>query len=214
MHFEILIEDASGKKALDTLVPKILRSDDTYKIRSYKGIGHIPKNLRKNTADPAKRILLDNLPRLLQGYGKSYPAEYRAIIIVVCDLDDKRESVFCRELQNILDACNPKPNTRFCLAIEEGEAGILGDIDAILKAYPRAKKQILHAYVNDSICGTWECLANALYTGGAGKLTQAGGRAIGREKSLWAEKICPHMDVRNNKSPSFNHFINVIDKAH
>ena len=45
MHFEILVEDQSGKKALEIIVPKIVNDSDTFNIRSYKGIGHIPKNL-------------------------------------------------------------------------------------------------------------------------------------------------------------------------
>lgn len=216
MHFEILVEDASGKKALDILVPKILSPGDTYRVHSYKGIGHIPRNLGKKRGDPAKRILLDNLPRLLRGYGhgfKKYPAGYEATVVVVCDLDDKKESVFRHELQRLLDACHPKPKARFCLAIEEGEAWLLGDVDAILAAYPKARKQVLHAYVNDSICGTWECLANALYPGGAGKLADAGWRAIGREKHNWAEKICPFMVIENNKSPSFKQFVGIISSG-
>jgi len=43
MHFEILVEDQSGKKALDILVPKIIGDRHTFKIRAYKGIGRIPK---------------------------------------------------------------------------------------------------------------------------------------------------------------------------
>jgi len=38
-------------------------------VRAYKGIGRLPKNL-KGTSDPSKRILLDQLPKLLRGYGK------------------------------------------------------------------------------------------------------------------------------------------------
>ena len=43
MHFEILVEDQSGKKALEIIVPKIVNDCDTFYIRSYKGIGHIQK---------------------------------------------------------------------------------------------------------------------------------------------------------------------------
>ena len=43
MHFEILVEDQSGKKALDILVPKIIGDEHTFKVISYKGLGHIPE---------------------------------------------------------------------------------------------------------------------------------------------------------------------------
>ena len=63
MHFEILVEDISGGKALNILIPKIIGTSNTFKIHSYKGIGKIPKDLQGKT-DPAKRILLDRLPKL------------------------------------------------------------------------------------------------------------------------------------------------------
>ncbi len=71
MHFEVLVEDLSGKKALDILVPRIIGETNTCKIIEYKGIGHIPKGLSPKH-DPKKRILLDQLPRLLQGYGRTF----------------------------------------------------------------------------------------------------------------------------------------------
>lgn len=73
MHFEVLVEDVSGKIALKNIMEKIIgpnSQDHTFRIIAYKGIGHIPKNLR-GTIDPKKRILLDRLPKLLKGYGKS-----------------------------------------------------------------------------------------------------------------------------------------------
>ncbi|MCI5158882.1 MAG: hypothetical protein D3906_10680, partial [Candidatus Electrothrix sp. AUS1_2] len=133
MHFEILVEDQSGKKTLDILLPKLIDTEHTFKVYSYKGIGRIPKNLGGNT-DAGKRILLDRLPQLLRGYGKTfahYPKDYSAAVILICDLDDKCLKTFREELSAILDACDPRPETRFCLAIEEGEAWFLGDIPAL-----------------------------------------------------------------------------------
>lgn len=208
MHFEILVEDLSGKKMLEILVPKIIDSDHTFKVHPYKGIGHIPKNLAA-VGDANKRILLDQLPRLLRGYGKTfdnYPADYPAAVVLVCDLDDKCLKAFRQELFTILNSCNPQPETRFCIAIEEGEAWFLGDIPAVKSAYPKAKDTVLNAYVNDSICGTWERLADAVYNGGSATLSAKGWQAVGAEKSQWAEKISPCMDVANNVSPSFVYF--------
>ena len=208
MHFEILVEDQSGKKMLDILVPKIIGNDHTFRVHSYKGIGRIPKNL-KSGKDAGKRILLDQLPRLLQGYGNAfanYQVDCPVAVIVVCDLDDRCLKAFRQELCNILNACNPQPETRFCIAIEEGEAWFLGDIPAIKSAYPNAKDAVLNAYINDSICGTWEKLADAVYPGGSDKLRQEGYQAVGAEKSSWAETITPHMDIANNASPSFAYF--------
>src|SRR3546814_18923100 len=87
MHFEILIEDQSGKRLLDTLASQLIANEHTFRIHPYKGIGRIPKDLA-GKADPKKRILLDQLPKLLRGYGQtffSYPEDYCAAVILVCD---------------------------------------------------------------------------------------------------------------------------------
>ena len=208
MHFEILVEDQSGKKMLDTLIPKIIGDQHTFRVIDYRGTGHIPRNLASST-DARNRLLLNQLPRLLRGYGNTfanYPANYPAAVILVCDLDDKCLKLFREELFTILNACNPKPETRFCIAIEEGEAWLLGDIPAIGVAYPNAKDDVLNRYDNDSICGTWERLADAVFRGGATRLRNEGWRSVGREKSAWAERIAPHLNVEINKSPSFCYF--------
>ena len=52
----------------------------------------------------------------------------------------------------------------------------------------------------------WEKLSDALVSGGAKKLSKSGWQAVGKEKSIWAGKIAPFMDVDNNQSPSFCYF--------
>ncbi len=81
-----------------------------------------------------------------------------------------------------------------------------GDLNAIRKALPGARNNVLDSYVNDSICGTWERLADALYPGGVQVLISRGWQAVGAEKSRWAKEIAPFMDVMNNASPSFRYF--------
>ena len=71
MHFEILIEDLSGKKALDTLMPKIINDQDTFNVVDYRGIGHIPKNLKSPT-DVSKRVLLNQLSETAQRFRKNF----------------------------------------------------------------------------------------------------------------------------------------------
>ena len=204
MHFEILVEDQSGKRMLDTLIPKIIGDQHTFRVIDYQGIGHIPRNLTSST-DARNRLLLNQFPRLLRGYGNTF-ANYPAAVVLVCDLDDKCLKIFREELFTVLNACNPKPETQFCIAIEEGEVWLLGDISAIKLVYPNAKEDVLNRYENDSICGTWELLADAVFQGGANRLRNEGWRSVGREKSAWAERIAPHMNVEINKSPSFRYF--------
>ena len=208
MHFEILVEDISGKMALDILLPKIVGKQHTFRVIGFRGIGHIPRNLKSGTA-VTNRHLLNQLPRLLRAYGRTYagdPTDHPAAVILVCDLDDRCLKRFRQRLISVLKACNPKPTTRFCIAIEEGEAWLLGDDSAITTAYPNLRCDVLERYENDSICGTWEVLADAVYNGGARSLKNRGWRAVGREKSIWAERIAPLMDVENNASPSFCYF--------
>lgn len=217
MHFAILAEDISGKTMLDILVPKILGPDTehTFEVYPYKGIGHIPKGLNPKT-DPEKRILLDQLPRLLAGFGKAfagYGDDYPAAVIVICDLDNRNLRSFRNELMAVLDNVRRAPDTAFCLAIEEGEAWLLGDIPAIKKAFPKAKDAVLADYENDSICGTWELLADAVYPGGASLLKVQGYHVAGAEKSRWAREISPHMEINKNQSPSFGDLVAVIRSA-
>ena len=200
MHFEFFTEDQSSKEAMNILIPKLLGDEITFRVHPYKGLGRIPKNLRPNT-DANKRILLDRLPELLRGYGRTPDS---GTVVIICDLDGKDRQQFSAELNSVLDSCDPKPDAIFCLAIEEFEAWYLGDLNAIKKAYPQIKSSILNEYENDSICGTWELLADAIYRGGRKALLKKGGQAVGEQKSMWAKTISPFMDVDGNHSPSFN----------
>ena len=207
MHFEMLIEDQSGSIALDVVLEKILGANGanhTWKVHAYKGIGRMPKNLRPAT-DRRKRILLDQLPRLLRGYGRSLRPGYECVVVVV-DLDRGNCATFKQELLAVLNGCNPRPRTLFRIAIEESEAWLLGDRRAVKAAYPNAKDAVLNGYRQDGICGTWEVLADAVHPGGFAQLQRAGYPTAGKAKCEWAGRIAPHMDVNGNLSPSFRVF--------
>jgi hypothetical protein len=202
MHIEILVEDSSGQTLLETLVPKILGAQGdphTWRIHFYKGIGRIPKNLNAG-GDPAKRILLDQLPKLLRGYGRTPGID---AVVVVLD-SDRRDCVdFLAELKALAAGCNPAPNTLFRIAVEEMEAWYFGDRQALLTAYPRAKADVLNRYQQDSVCETWERLADAIYPGGSAAIKKAGWPLPGQVKHEWAEKIGPLLEPDQNISPSF-----------
>jgi len=205
MHIEVLVEDSSGERLLAQLLPKILGEQGaphTWRLKAYKGIGRIPKGLTAK-ADPARRILLDQLPRLLQGYGKTPGID---AVVVVLDTDRRDCKAFLQELKSLADSCNPAPPTLFRLVIEEMEAWYLGDRAALLKAFPRAKRDVLDRYVQDSACGTWELLADAVHAGGAAAIKKAGWPLPGQLKHEWAEKIGPFMSLHQNASPSFGKF--------
>ncbi|MCK9372940.1 MAG: DUF4276 family protein [Sulfuricurvum sp.] len=214
MHIEILIEDLSGKKMLEILMQRLVGADITYDIHKYKGIGHLPKNI-SDARNAGSKALLNNLPKLLNGLGKTfqgYEENYPAVVFVIMDLDKNNFSIFRNQLLEVLDACDTKPETKFCIAIEEGEAWLLGDINAIRTAYPNAKTSILNSYENDSICGTWEVLADAIHPLGSSGLKSGGIQVSGTAKCEWAEKITPYMDLDNNLSPSFNYFYSKMNE--
>ena len=212
MHFEVLVEDQSGGIAIDIALAKILGpngTDHSWRTHEYKGLGHIPKDLDA-TADPTRRVLLAQLPRLLRGYGRSLDPNQSCVVVVV-DADKRDCVAFKQELLNVLSECDPRPRTLFRIAVEESEAWLLGDRQAVLTAYPNARTSVLDDYAQDSVCGTWEVLAAALLPRRARKRPLPWWEA-GREKCRWAETIAPHLDVERNASPSFRAFRDGIRK--
>ena len=200
-HIEVLSEDSSGTRLLEALLPKFIGpsgNPHSWRLHSYKGIGRIPKGLTK--ADPTKRMLLDQLPRLLRGYGRSPGID---AVVVVLDTDKRNCAAFLTELQGIVQTCGGAPTTVFRLAIEEIEAWYLGDPVALLACYPKAKQEVLKRYVQDSPCDTWELLADAVHPGGSAAILKAGWPLPGQVKRDWAERIGPRLDPDKNVSPSF-----------
>ena len=102
-----------------------------------------------------------------------------------------------------------------CLAVKEMEAWLLGDEDAIISAYPNAKKKYLKAYEQDGICDTWEVLANMLYPGGLVSLKKKSRNSYsitGIAKCEWADKIGKELNLESNVSPSFNRFLQALQE--
>jgi hypothetical protein len=202
MHIEILTEDNSGQRLLEHLVPKLigpLGEPHTWRFHPYRGIGRIPANLSR-VRDPSRRILLEQLPRVLRGYVRTPGID---AVVVVLDADDRDCVSFLCELQTVAATCGASQLTLFRLAIEEVEAWYLGDRSAVRLAYPNARMQTLDSYVQDAVCGTWELLAEAIHPGGMRAIRQAGWPLPGQLKHDWATRIGPHLDPASNRSPSF-----------
>ncbi len=206
MHFEVLVEGQADRTALEVLLSKIIgpyNSPHTWRIHKHQGVGHLPADpLTK--ADPKNPSLLSNLPASLRAYGKSL-TDNQAVIVLV-DLDVEDCVTLKAALNNLLHYCSPTPKVLFRIAIEEVEAWFLGDRQAVIQAYPRARISALNTYQQDSICGTWELLADAVYPGGCRALKARGRQAAVEEKRRWARDIAPLMDVDENSSPSFRVF--------
>lgn len=213
MHFQYLVEDQSGAALIRILMQKIveLYPNATYDCKGFRGIGGFT---RKNTIKETKTgKLLNDLATYLRGFDRSLQS-FPSVIIVVLDSDDHDVQQFRSELEAGAMQNMIKIDHVFCLAVEEIEAWLLGDRHALLSAYPHAKMHVLNTYVQDSICGTWEVLADAVYPGGTSKLSRehASFIEIGKLKAEWAQNIGIHMDLKSNESPSFNDFIHEIER--
>lgn len=211
MHFEILVEGQSERTALEPLLTKILGNygkTHTWRIHKHRGIGDLPAD-PSSRPDPRNPTLLHNLPSKLRAYGKSLGEN--EVVIVLVDLDNRLDGrAFKQELTDLLELCDPVPRCKFRIAIEELEAWYFGDQPAITSAYPNADTTVLAAYVQDSQCGTWERLADAIYPGGHVALKAKGSIQCLDQKRLWARDICPRMDVDANQSKSFRCFRDAI----
>lgn len=217
MYFQFLTEDESTGIMVDHIMKKIKiqyeDKDIIWNIKPFKGIGHLGKT--GTVLDRKTGKLLNDLPMYLKGFDKSLRDMEDAAIIVVLDNDRRNIKEFREKLEDIA-VCNMiLCDHSFCVAIKESEAWLLGDRDAILKAYPDAKIQYLKKYEQDGICDTWEVLADIVCARGlAGLKKKAGGNytEIGKAKYEWADQIAPKMDLHKNESPSFQYFISELER--
>jgi hypothetical protein len=215
VHFEILVEDASGKTLLEQVVPKILGpkgKPNQYRIVNiqelkYRVMASLPRQQSRTL--PWDVILMQTLAIQLRAYSKALIRKHGVVVIVV-DVDKRNSRLFRGKLEEVFQTNAPNLEGGVRLAVEEIEAWILGDPAAVRHAYPLVKEYVLTSYEQDAACGTWEILADALFHGGSERLTELGYPLIGREKCRWADNIGQYMDVDTNRSPSFRAFRDLL----
>lgn len=83
-------------------------------------------------------------------------------MVVVLDSDRRDCADFLVELKALAASSNAGPNTLFRIAIEEMEAWYLAKPAEATRQHPKAKVSVLQRYTQDSVCGTWELLADAV----------------------------------------------------
>jgi hypothetical protein len=201
MHIEILAEDSSGKALLEHLLPKLIGAQGdphSWRIINFAGVGHIPPGM--HGGDPRKRTLLNKLPDMLRSYARQQSID---AVVVVLDADNRDCVAFLAELRAVAEASGASGKTMFRLAIEEIEAWYLGDSKALSEAYPPARLDAIKGYEQDSVCGTWELVADAIHPGGKRAVRKAGWPLPGQIKHEWANRIGPLLDPEANLSPSF-----------
>lgn len=214
-YIEILIEDKSGSILVEQIMDKYIMNKENiiYKIHGFKGIGKIPLKVNKASQIKTKRLFSD-LPMYLKGLDASLQAmPGKKAIFVIMDSDDEDCTKMKHSLVQMYQELGLSIQVFFCIAIEEMEAWLLGDSEAVITAYPAAKRQLLQKYVQDSVIGTWEYLADIVYKGGLQALRRNASSyyEIGMFKCECARKIGEFLDIRRNASPSFNYFIGKLD---
>lgn len=202
-----MIEDYSGQVLVEKVMQKLSEEAKfTYDIKSFKGIGGFKGNC--HVKDIKTNKLLTDLPLFLKAFDKSLKG-IEACVIVVLDNDTRDTHQFEQELELQAQKAQISIDHVFCIAVEEMEAWLLGDEKALFSAYPLARDSKYREYVQDSICGTWEILADIVYQGGFKKFKKECPtyREVGRYKAEWAERIGDYLDLSNNRSSSFQYFI-------
>lgn len=215
MYFQFLIEDMSTEILIGHVIEKLKNKYPDKEIqadcKSFKGIGHLPKS--GDLMERKGGNLLNNLPMYLRAFDRTLVYLDNASIVVVVDNDKRDNKQFQKILDNMAVDLGIKTDCVFCIAVKEMEAWLLGDEKAIEQAYPDAKKKYLKSYNQDGICDTWQVLADIVYPGGFLKLqnkSKSSYSEMGKSKCEWADKIGKEILLDNNKSPSFNNFVNAL----
>lgn len=215
MYFQFLIEDRSTGILVEHVMEKLREQypdrDIFFDIKSFKGIGHLKKTgtlLERKSGN-----LLNDLPCYLRGFDKKLKDMERSAIVIIMDNDTRDQEEFSAQLEEVAREAVQNTDYVFCIAVKEMEAWLLGDENAIVSAYPQAKKKYIKAYEQDTIGETWEMLANAVYPGGLAALkkkSKSSYSETGKAKCEWADKIGKNLTPDENKSPSFQHFFSEL----
>ena len=202
--FEVLVEGVSDAPTVKEIFERKfgLVEGEHFRIHPHSGKGSLPVDPAVKS-NPKRLGLLDQLPSKLRVYARNLPAH--AVVIVIVDVDDTPCVNLLKNLNAMLASLPAKPRVLFRLAIEEIESWFLSDANALRSAYPgRFKKTVLRGIAPDQIVGAWEVLAQAL-----GFDQPSAGPGV---KLDWAEKISPHLNLDNPRSPSLKKFIEGVSR--
>lgn len=192
-YIEVLTEGASDVPVIKEVLSRhfSLVEGENFRIHPHRGRGNLPENILASP-DIRHQGLLDQLPAKLRGF--SWLPE-NSLVLVLIDSDNDEPSEIISDLEEMLAALPRKPpRVIFRVATEETESWFLADLKAIKASYPNAAVNKLKDIKPDSIIGAWERLAECL----GFKVRDISGA----DKTKWAEKIAPNMDLVNPNSPS------------
>lgn len=186
----VLLEGISDTPVVREIFQRHLGMQENidFSLHPHRGKGQLPIDFL-GRASTTRHGLLDQLPAKLRGMSH-YP-----LVVVLIDLDDELLSEQTRILEEMLSRLPKRPKVvLFRFAVEETESWFIADFEAVKKAYPLAKMNLLKKIQPDAIVGAWEQLADAL----AVKRKSVAGPT----KVIWANAIAPHLDFSTPKSPS------------
>lgn len=209
MILEVLCEDKSSVPVLEHFLI-ILQKEysslfEDYYIYPHRGKGKLPEDPQAEPK-PFSASLLDLLPAKIRAYRQVYQPD-ELVLIIVLDADDDNVNELYKNIAGLLQKEAADQYFIIGISVEEMEAWLLGDRQAILEAYPNADFDLIKDYEQDSINHTWEFLAKVILKEKADSLIKAGYPAIGIYKNRWALDIAPYLKIENNQSPSFQIFI-------
>ena len=219
MKIYFLVEDLSGERLIDAVMTKYREQLNAgqveYDIKSYRGIGQFQRG--PNAIQVKSQQLLNDLRKRLIAYDQKLAYEVDSAVFVVVDNDKRDTETFRQELEEVVSRARVSLDCVFCIAVEEMEAWLLGDLPAIQAAYPDISDRIASKHANyrqDDICDTWELLADMLTRNGIGSFRRMNPSSgdVGACKCEWASKIGSRMDIRENRSPSFQFLIAALDE--
>lgn len=209
MIIDVLCEDKSSVPVLSRLISELTEAYpglvDQVRLYPHRGKGKLPEDIKAPAKDQASAIL-DLLPAKIRAYDRVY-RRTEILLVIVFDADDQDAGLAYQAVEGVIRSEADNKYFVIGIPVEETEAWLLGDRPALLAAYPKADRSLLNLYDQDSVCHTWELLARVILQDRAESLIRAGYPAVGIYKDRWAKEISPFMQVKNNKSPSYQHFV-------
>lgn len=185
-YLHIFVEEPSAKIVLDVILPKIIPDNSLFQVHSHQG---------KQDLEHAIKTTVPSISKI--------PG---ARILIVRDQDSEDCRKVKKHLIKIIGKKSESP-TLVRIVCRELEAWFLGDLSAVSQAYPRVKPK---AHNNKADFRNVDTIQNA------SEFLMAIIPEYKNRESLpkleISESIAPHLDLKNNSSTSFKHFVSGVEK--
>lgn len=185
-YLHIFVEEPSAKIVLDIIIPKMIPDNTFFQVHSHQG---------KQDLEHAIKTTVPSISKI--------PG---ARILVVRDQDSGDCKKVKKQLLRLIGKRVESP-TLVRIVCRELEAWFLGDLQAVSEAYPRVKAK---ANINKADFRDVDNIQHA------NKFLLAIIPEYKNRESLpkleVAESITPYLDLKNNSSASFNHFVSGVEK--